>query len=166
MKTLIGGGLAVFIGIIGMLFWWEAFFSVLVGTVPIILLLGGCLAIYLGFDELKDTWKQKEDGDEDRQVDPDKKSDEPKTETKPVKKVSPATTKKEKPVKKAAGKDKKEPTAKDTVLGIINKSRKTLDNAELQKKTGFTGKKLNNILYKLKKEGKIISESKGLYRKA
>ena len=30
------------------------------GSVPAALLLGGGLAIYLGFDELKDNWKSKE----------------------------------------------------------------------------------------------------------
>jgi cell division protein FtsB len=32
----------------------------LAGIIPIMLLLGGGLAIYLGFDELKDTWKKDE----------------------------------------------------------------------------------------------------------
>jgi cell division protein FtsB len=30
------------------------------GTIPVMLLLGGALAIYLGVDELKDTWTQDE----------------------------------------------------------------------------------------------------------
>jgi hypothetical protein len=30
----------------------------LAGAIPVMLLLGGALAIYLGFDELKDTWKK------------------------------------------------------------------------------------------------------------
>ena len=30
------------------------------GTIPILLLLGGALAIYLGVDELKDTWTDEE----------------------------------------------------------------------------------------------------------
>jgi hypothetical protein len=33
---------------------------VLGGTIPAVLLLGGGLAIYLGFDEMKDTWKKDE----------------------------------------------------------------------------------------------------------
>jgi hypothetical protein len=33
---------------------------VLAGIIPVMLLLGGGLAIYLGFDELKDTWKKDE----------------------------------------------------------------------------------------------------------
>ena len=33
---------------------------VLAGIIPAMLLLGGALAIYLGFDELKDSWKEDE----------------------------------------------------------------------------------------------------------
>jgi len=57
MKTLIGGAVAAALGLIGLVVWWGAFLMVIKGTIPIMLLLGGGLAIYLGFDELKDTWK-------------------------------------------------------------------------------------------------------------
>ncbi|MBW1989172.1 MAG: hypothetical protein JRI97_06465, partial [Deltaproteobacteria bacterium] len=32
----------------------------LAGAIPVVLLLGGALAIYLGFDELKDNWQKDE----------------------------------------------------------------------------------------------------------
>ena len=57
MKTLIGGAVATGLGLIGLVIWWGSFLMVIQGTIPIMLLLGGGLAIYLGFDELKDTWK-------------------------------------------------------------------------------------------------------------
>jgi len=57
MKTLIGGVVAAALGLIGLVIWWGSFLMVIKGTIPIMLLLGGGLAIYLGFDELKDTWK-------------------------------------------------------------------------------------------------------------
>ena len=60
MKTLIGGAVAAALGIIGMTVWWKLFLQLLVGAIPVTLLLGGGLALYLGFDELKDTWKKKE----------------------------------------------------------------------------------------------------------
>lgn len=60
MKTLIGGAVAAALGIIGMTVWWKQFLQLLVGAIPVTLLLGGGLALYLGFDELKDTWKKKE----------------------------------------------------------------------------------------------------------
>jgi hypothetical protein len=60
MKTLIGGAIAAALGLVGLVIWWGQFLMVLAGIVPAMLLLGGALAIYLGFDELKDTWKEDE----------------------------------------------------------------------------------------------------------
>ena len=61
MKTLIGGAAAAVLGIIGLVVWWKEFLMLLAGAIPFALLSGGALAIYLGFDELKDTWKTKEE---------------------------------------------------------------------------------------------------------
>ena len=58
MKTLIGGAVAAVLGLIGLSVWFSEFLQILAGAVPIMLLLGGGLALYLGFDELKDTWKK------------------------------------------------------------------------------------------------------------
>ena len=60
MKTLIGGGIAAALGLVGLGIWWAEFLMVLAGIIPVMLLLGGALAIYLGFDELKDSWKKEE----------------------------------------------------------------------------------------------------------
>jgi len=60
MKTLIGGAIAAVLGIVGISAWPEPFLQLLAGTIPIMLLLGGGLALYLGFDELKDTWKKED----------------------------------------------------------------------------------------------------------
>ena len=60
MKTLIGGAVAAVLGLIGMSVWFKEFLLILAGSIPVMLLLGGCLALYLGFDELKDTWKTEE----------------------------------------------------------------------------------------------------------
>ena len=150
MKTLIGGAIAVAIGIIGVLVWWKSFFAILAGFIPVMLVLGGGLALYLGFDELKDTWGKKDaKKDDDQYKSPDK---------------SPIET----PIKEVVAEPKKEKemTAGDTILNIIDKSKKGVDVASLQKETGFTTKKIHNIVYKLKKQGKIISERKGFYKKA
>ncbi|MCK4789673.1 MAG: hypothetical protein KAV87_38385 [Desulfobacteraceae bacterium] len=61
MKTLIGGAAAAVLGIIGLAVWWKPFLQLLAGAIPFGLLSGGALAIYLGFDELKDTWKSKDE---------------------------------------------------------------------------------------------------------
>ncbi|MGW8300795.1 MAG: hypothetical protein ACWGNO_01940 [Desulfobacterales bacterium] len=63
MKTLIGGAIAAALGLVGLVIWWGQFLMVLAGIIPAMLLLGGALAIYLGFDELKDTWKDNETAD-------------------------------------------------------------------------------------------------------
>ncbi len=154
MKTLVGGAIAVAIGIIGVLVWWKAFFAILAGFIPAVLLLGGGLAIYLGFDELKDIPEERDDKmDADQYKSP--------VET-PLKEVAPEP----KPETKPQAKKEKEMTAGDTVLDIIEKSKKGVDTASIQKETGFTTKKIHNIVYKLKKQGKIISERKGFYKKA
>jgi len=63
MKTLIGGAIAVLLGIIGIAVWFGAFLQLLAGALPPVLLVGGGLALYLGFDELKDSWKKDEGAD-------------------------------------------------------------------------------------------------------
>jgi cell division protein FtsB len=79
MKTLIGGAIAAALGLVGLVIWWGQFLMVLAGIIPAMLLLGGALAIYLGFDELKDTWKADEaaepstEGGEDENVEKYKK---------------------------------------------------------------------------------------------
>ncbi len=60
MKTLISGAIATALGLIGLVIWWEQFLIVLAGIVSAMLLLGGALAIYLGFDELRDSRKSDE----------------------------------------------------------------------------------------------------------
>ena len=72
MKTLIGGAVAAVLGIIGLAVWFPAFLQILAGSLPIMLLLGGGLALYLGFDELKDTWKKEKEGPKDDGDDADK----------------------------------------------------------------------------------------------
>jgi fatty acid desaturase len=54
MTALAGGLAALILGIIGIILWWGEFIELLMGAVPVMLLLGGALAAYLGFEELKD----------------------------------------------------------------------------------------------------------------
>jgi ATPase subunit of ABC transporter with duplicated ATPase domains len=73
---------------------------------------------------------------------------------------------KAKATKKAPAKKPAKLSASGTVLAIIKRSRKGVDKAALVKKTGFEGRKIWDIIYSLKKQGKIKSERKGLYVKA
>ena len=54
MTALLGGISALVLGLIGIIVWWGDFLEILRGSLPLILLLGGALAAYLGFEELKD----------------------------------------------------------------------------------------------------------------
>ncbi|MBN1849060.1 MAG: hypothetical protein JW932_10805 [Deltaproteobacteria bacterium] len=54
MMSLAGGIIALILGIIGLIFWWKSFIIVLMGCIPILLILGGALATYLGIEEIKD----------------------------------------------------------------------------------------------------------------
>lgn len=71
-----------------------------------------------------------------------------------------------KPVQKAAKKKEvKSTTASDKVLEIIARSKKGVGMAVIMKKTGYEQKKVANIIYRLRKQGKIKSVAKGVYTK-
>lgn len=89
--------------------------------------------------------------------------------SKKVDKIIVAASKLEKPKtvkKKAAAKKPVKLTAADTTFAVIKRSKKGVSVAELMKKTEFDLKKTYNIIYKLKKQGKIKSVEKGVYKKA
>ena len=75
-----------------------------------------------------------------------------------------------KPKAKKAGKPVakkvKKVAAGEAVLAIIKRSRKGVDQATLINKTGFKDKKVRDITYRLRKQGKIKRDRKGLYVKA
>jgi len=68
MQVLIGGLVAAVVGFIGLIIWGSDFLTILKGGIPIILLLGGALAIYVGIDELKDQMQEKKDLQKDQQL--------------------------------------------------------------------------------------------------
>ena len=51
------------------------------------------------------------------------------------------------------------------VLAIFRRSRKGVDVPTLKNKTGLEGRKVNDIIYRLKKECKIKSSGRGIYVK-
>lgn len=84
-----------------------------------------------------------------------------KVKAKPARK---APAKRKKSVAKKAA-PKKPVTAAETVLKIISRSKKGISPAAISEKSGFGTKKVHNIVYKLKKQGKIKSVGRGLYLK-
>jgi len=67
--------------------------------------------------------------------------------------------------RRTAAKPAKKVTAIDTVYGIIKRSRKGVNATTLKMKTGYGGRKIFDIVHKLKKQGKIKSPGKGIYVK-
>ena len=56
-----GGIIGAVLGLIGLGIWWQPFLKLIAGGIPIILLLGGALAIYVGYDEIRDQMKSKKE---------------------------------------------------------------------------------------------------------
>jgi hypothetical protein len=54
MKTLISGLVAVILGLFGIILCWSQFLNLLAGGITLLLLMGGALAIYLGYEEAQD----------------------------------------------------------------------------------------------------------------
>ena len=52
--ALVGGLVALILGIIGIIAWWGYFIKALMAGIPVMLLLGGALAVYLGIEGIKD----------------------------------------------------------------------------------------------------------------
>ena len=67
--------------------------------------------------------------------------------------------------KKVSKKTATQPTAADSIFKIIARLKKGADMAAIKQKTGYDKRKIQNSVYKLKKQGKIKSEIKGVYVK-
>ena len=89
-----------------------------------------------------------------------------KAPAKPAAKKSPKKAKPKTTSRKPAAAGAQAKTAIDTVYDIIAGSTDGVKTAELVQQTGFGTKKVQNIVYKLKKRGKITTRVKGVYVKA
>ena len=56
-------------------------------------------------------------------------------------------------------------TAVDSVLGIIRRSKGEVTTAQIKKKTGFSNKKIFDIISRSKKQGKVKTVARGIYTK-
>lgn len=54
MPLLIGGAIALILGIIGLIEWRGELFILIKGSVPLLLFLGGGLALYVGYDDFQE----------------------------------------------------------------------------------------------------------------
>lgn len=60
MSLLIAGAVAVVLGLLGLLAWWGDVLNIIKGTAPLAMLLGGILAIYVGFDDIQDKMRNEQ----------------------------------------------------------------------------------------------------------
>ena len=61
MGALIGGIIAVILGIIGLAKWWVYFVKALMASIPFLLLVGGVIAIAAGISDIKDKMEEKKE---------------------------------------------------------------------------------------------------------
>lgn len=54
MSLLIGGIISAIFGLVSLIFFWPDFITILKGSLPLFLLLGGALAVYVGLDEMQE----------------------------------------------------------------------------------------------------------------
>jgi DNA repair exonuclease SbcCD ATPase subunit len=55
---MIGGAVALTLGIVGIFAWFEDFIIILKGSLPILLILGGILGLYIGYDDYQEKMKE------------------------------------------------------------------------------------------------------------
>ncbi|MDD3726486.1 MAG: hypothetical protein PHI44_04760 [Candidatus Ratteibacteria bacterium] len=65
MGALIGGIIAVILGVWGLAVWWHLFVKALAAAVPFLLLIGGVIAIAAGISDIKDKMEEKKEKKEE-----------------------------------------------------------------------------------------------------
>ena len=86
MMSLIGGLVAFILGILGLVFWRGHFLAVLMGSIPILLLLGGAIAVYGGATSMKDKMESEKEKEIEKRVEEREKKEEKKPEEKKAEK--------------------------------------------------------------------------------
>lgn len=66
MPMMIGGAAASILGLIGLVVWWSDFTAILKGGLPILCLLGGILAIYVGYDDFQEKMREEKQKQDDK----------------------------------------------------------------------------------------------------
>ena len=66
MSLLISGIVSVILGMIGFYHWWNDLMTILKGGVPIMLILGGILAVYVGLDAMEDRMREERNKQEEK----------------------------------------------------------------------------------------------------
>ena len=61
MIAFVGGLIGFILGAIGIVVWWEPFVSLLKASMPILFILGGAMAPYMGAQDIKDKLRAKKE---------------------------------------------------------------------------------------------------------
>ena len=85
--AVLGGTVAIVLGIIGLVLWWSFFVMALKATLPALFIFGGAIALFIGISEIRDSLKSKEEIDTsdfntETKVEEDSKVDEKPEESK------------------------------------------------------------------------------------
>jgi flagellar motor component MotA len=60
MSLLIAGAISAVMGLIGLMAWWNDFLAIIRGAVPLAMVLGGILAVYVGYDDIQDKMREEQ----------------------------------------------------------------------------------------------------------
>jgi small neutral amino acid transporter SnatA (MarC family) len=66
MSLLIGGIIAAIFGLFGLVEFGDEFLTMIKGSLPVFLILGGALAIYVGLDELQEKNREERQRQEEK----------------------------------------------------------------------------------------------------
>ncbi len=59
MWVIVGGVVAIILGVLGLINWWSLFLKALAALVPFILIVGGVLATIIGISTVKEKAEEK-----------------------------------------------------------------------------------------------------------
>ena len=68
MSLLIGGVISAIFGLISLIFFWSDFMTIFKGSLPIFMILGGALAVYVGIDEMQEKNREEKQRQEEKLV--------------------------------------------------------------------------------------------------
>jgi small neutral amino acid transporter SnatA (MarC family) len=68
MSLLIGGITSAIFGLVGLIFFWSDFMTIFKGSLPIFMILGGALAVYVGIDEMQEKNREEKQRQEEKLV--------------------------------------------------------------------------------------------------
>jgi len=63
---MIGGAIALTLGIVGIFAWFHDLVIIIKGSLPLLFILGGILAIYIGYDDYQEKMKEEKRKQEEK----------------------------------------------------------------------------------------------------